>query len=244
MGENEEQMLAQEQSVVRRGLSAAMRLEGEFSFGGERVGTIVLTNRRIVFACGQNQEVDVSEPTIANPLAKARLIFSDVEDLGSIPADPDNLFIPISSITHVAGHKGTLTEPKLEIRWNDERGRENGCEFIQNLTGRRAKNLNDWAGVIERLKGGQVKLVRLPEPPPPDTLGGRVLRVLGDLQEKGVFAIEGAVEKEFSLDLDPDDVKGACDRLASQGLLIAHPDPSGDTFYRKLSPLGEDDLSS
>lgn len=244
MSGNEELMLAQEQSVVRRGLSAAKRLEGEFGFGGEREGTLVLTNRRLVFACGQEQGVDVGEPTITNPLAKARLVFSDVEDLGSIPADPDSLFIPISSITHVAGHKGTLAEPKLETRWNDVGGRENGCEFIQNLTGRRAKNLNDWADVIGRLKGGKVKLARLPEPPPPDALGGRVLRVLGDLQEKGVFAIEGEVEKEFNLELDPDDVKAACDKLATRGLIVAYPDPSGDTFCRRRSPLGEDDLSS
>lgn len=236
-------MLAQEQSVVMRGLSAAKRLEGEFGFGGERQGTAVLTNRRLTFACGVPQEVDLSMTT-GSPGVKVRLVFSDVEDLGNVPPDPGNLFIPIFSVTFSAGQKGPFTEPKLEVKWKDQGGNDRGCEFIQGMTGHRGKNLNDWAAVIERLKAGQVKLVSLPTPPPPDTLMGMILGVLGDLQEKGVFEIMGGVEKEFGRTSDPDEVKASCDDLASQGPVIAYPDSSGDTFYKKRSPLGEDNLSS
>jgi hypothetical protein len=64
------------------------------------------------------------------------------------------------------------------------------------------------------------------------------------MQEKGVMEIEEAVESEYEVELDPDEVQAACDRLSSQHLLIRSPDSSDYMFYRRASPLGEDDLSS
>ena len=66
------------------------------------------------------------------------------------------------------------------------------------------------------------------------------MHILADMQEKGVFEIEGEVEDEYKVDLDPDEVQAACDTNRSQGLVERIPDPSGDVFYRRLSPLGED----
>ena len=48
----------------------------------------------------------------------------------------------------------------------------------------------------------------------------------------------------FKVDLDPDEVQAVCDKLATQGVIKRYPDSSGDVFYRRASPLGEDDLSS
>jgi hypothetical protein len=70
------------------------------------------------------------------------------------------------------------------------------------------------------------------------------MHVLADMQEKGIFAIEDAVETEYKVDLDPDVVQSACDSLSSQNLLVRSPDSSGDAFYRRASPLGEDSPSS
>ena len=81
-------------------------------------------------------------------------------------------------------------------------------------------------------------------PPSIETLEGKILRVLGDMQDKGTFEIEEEVESEFKLDLDVDDVQKACEKLVLLGLVDKTPDASGDAFYRKRSPLGEDDLSS
>ena len=93
------------------------------------------------------------------------------------------------------------------------------------------------------MKAGTQKLVSLPTAPSSDSLGGQIVHVLSDMQEKGIFEIEEAVETEFKVDLDPDVVQAECDRLASQGLLVRSPDSTGDTFYRRASQLGEDNPS-
>ncbi len=64
------------------------------------------------------------------------------------------------------------------------------------------------------------------------------------MQEKGVFEIEEETETQFKLDLDPDNVEAACEKLASMGFLDKTPDNSGEVFYRKISPLGDDDPST
>jgi len=72
-----------------------------------------------------------------------------------------------------------------------------------------------------------------------------VLYILNDMQEKGIFEIQKGVEDTFKVeDIDPDKLDDACQKLASQGFLEVIKDPSGDNFYKKRSPLGEDDLSS
>lgn len=66
--------------------------------------------------------------------------------------------------------------------------------------------------------------------------------ILADMQKKGVFEIQQEVEEQFKLKLDPDNVQAACDRLVRSGLLQRMPNPSGDAYYQKRSPLGEDAL--
>ena len=63
-------------------------------------------------------------------------------------------------------------------------------------------------------------------------------------RKKGIFEIEEEIENTFNIDTDPDPVEAACDKLVSEGSVDVIPDNSGDKFYRKRSPLGEDDLSS
>jgi len=236
--ENDEVMLAQEHGVVMREAGRAKELEARL--GGELEGTLLLTNRRLIFVCTHEREDDLK----TMPFGKMPLVYSDVEDLASIPTGDDNLFIKLSSISSVKGHTGHVTKPSLGIKWQ-EGANEKGRVFIELLSGRsRRRNLNDWAKVIERLKTGDQKLIQLPKPPAADTLEGKIYRVLADMQKKGVFEVEEAVEKQFGLKLDPDEVQAACGRLSNIGLLKKMPDPSGDTYYQKRSALGEDELNS
>lgn len=230
--------MAQEQGVVIREAGRAKELEGRL--GGELEGTLLLTNRRLIFVCTHEKEDDLK----TMPFGKMPLVYSDVGDLASIPVSGDNLFVEISSISSVKGHTGHVTKPSLEVKWQ-EGAKEKGRVFIELLSGRsRRRNLNDWARVIERLKTGDQKIIQLPKPPATDTLDGKIYRVLADMQRKGVFEVEEEVEKQFSSKPDPDEVQAACDRLSNSGLLKKIPDPSGDTYYQKRSPLGEDELDS
>jgi hypothetical protein len=71
-----------------------------------------------------------------------------------------------------------------------------------------------------------------------------MMHIMADMREKGLLQIEESVEDEYGIELDPDQVQEASDNLVSQHLLIRSPDSSGDVFYRRASPLGEDDFSS
>jgi hypothetical protein len=164
------------------------------------------------------------------------LLYSEVEDLDSIPNQPPNVFIPLVTAS-VKGHKGELGRPSLEVSWKDQTG-SHSLVFTETLTGRRNRNLNDWAQVIENLKAGKQKLISTPPAPSVDTLKGKIMHVLSDMQEKGVLSIEQAVETEYNLNLDPDQVQTACDELTGDGLLARSPELAGDAFYRRISPLG------
>ena len=216
-------------------------LEAEFGVGTIE-GTLVLTNKRLIFACTNEKEEDLPGAPLA-PLSKFRLVYSEVEDLASIPASSPNIFVPITSVSLVAGHRGGVERPSLRLSWKDNDG-DHTVVFTEGLIGRRKRNLNDWAPIITNLKAGTQKLAPLPSPPSTDSLEGQIVRVLSDMQEKGIFEIEEAVETEFKVDLDPDQVQAACDKLASQLLLVRFPDSSGDVFYRRASPLGEDNPSN
>jgi hypothetical protein len=238
---SDEIILAQEQAVTMRGLGAKKELEAEFGLA-ETEGTLVLTNKRLIFVCTNEQEVDISEGY--SPLVPtAQLLFSDVEGLDEIPQDPRNISIPLSSITSVKGHSSAATKPKLEIRWTSG-SEDKGAEFTEILTGKRRKNLNDWATIIDKQKEGKLNLIALPNAPPIDTLEGRIVHVLSDMQEKGLFVIEQEVEEKFKVSLDPDEVQAACDKLVVEGALDRISDSTGDVYYRRRSPLGEDDMSS
>jgi len=232
-----ELMLAQEQGVFMRESGRVRELEG--GLGGELEGTLVLTNRRLIFACTNERQDDLRAPSAPGVM---HIVYSDVEDLSSIPANDDNLFIELPSITSVAGHAGHVERPSLEVKWQ-EGGKERGRVFIERLSGRgRQRNLNDWAAVIERLKAGNQSLLQLPAVPGPDTLEGKIVRVLADMQRKGMFEIEEGVEERFGGKVDPDAVQAACEGLATSGLVEKMADRSGNLYFQKRSPLGEDAL--
>ena len=225
---------------------AGIKAEIEGEFGVHEIeGTLVLTNDMLVFACTNEKEEDLPLGAAGDfgVPTKVRLVYSDVEDLGQVPMGPPNLSVSLGSISATRGRKSELGKPSLEDEWKDDDGRH-AAVFTETLVGRRRRNLNDWAPIILNVRDGRQKLVDLPKPPSVDTLDGKVVRVLSDMQEKGVLTIEEAVEEEFKLDLDPDEVQAACDSLSSLGVLIRYPEPSGDIYYRRESPLGEEDLAS
>ncbi|MDG6924626.1 MAG: hypothetical protein JRM79_00095 [Nitrososphaerota archaeon] len=232
-----EVILAQEQGTEMRTGGVSKGLEAEFG-GGVKEGTLVLTNRRLIFVCTD----DKGEELPVGYFAEHLLLYSEVEGLGDIPNKAPNVFIPLDSAS-VKGHKGGLGRPSLRVSWRDEGGAHD-VVFTETLTGRRRTDLSDWASAIEGMRSGTRVLVSLPPPPSAATLEGKVMHVLADMQEKGTLEIEESVEDEYKVDLDPDQVQAACDRLSAQKLLVRLPDPSGDVFYRRASPLGEDSFSS
>lgn len=222
---DKEVILAQEQGVMARS-----------SFERQVEGTLILTNQRLLFV-GASQEEE-----IPGGFGVDSLRFADVNSLDSLPNSQYNISIPLGDLSsEKASHLG---HPSLKVRWND-RGEQQHEEFEQKLIGGRKKNLNDWARVIEKIKSGALTPEIQKTPPPgTDTLKGKILYTLGDMQEKGSLEIEEQVETSFKIDLDPDQVEDACKKLVEDGLVDVVPDSSGDDFYRKHSPLGEDDLSS
>jgi len=234
-------MLAQEQAVIRRGPGIRKGVEAAFGLGGETEGTLVLTDRRLVYVHGDEKEESVR---IGGFSAK-RLFFSDVESLSSMPLDSESVEIPISKIVKAVGHHGEAIAPKLEVSWTDGGGATRATEFVQQISGAsRRKNLNDWAKVMDKLRAKQLKIAALPPAPGGDTLEGRIMGVLGDMQEKGALTIENEVEEQYKVDLDPDAVEAACEKLVVAGLVVKGDARYEDVYYRKASPLGADDLSA
>ena len=222
MSSNSELILAQEQGVVYR-----------LGVGREVEGTLILTNNRILFVAA-NAEDDFG-------LTSRAVRYADIDDLSSIKSDPSNLSIPLNTILETKSSKGMVRTPSLKIKWKSVTG-EMVAEFEQTIIGGRKKNLNDWADVIADLRTGKRKIVAPQSIPSRETLEGRIFHVLGDLQEKGPFEIESQVEKIFRVDLDPDEVQVACDKLVSLGLVEKHGS-NAFVAYRRISPLGKDDLS-
>jgi len=236
-----ETMLAQEQAVICRGPGVRKGVEAAFGMGGETEGTLVLTDRRLIYVHGKEKK----EGLRIGAFSAKRLYFSDVEDLGSLPLDSESIEIPIPKITQVTGHRGEAVAPKLVVKWTDEKGTARSTEFVQQITGgSRRKNLDDWAKVVDKLRSKKLKVALLPQSPGQDTLAGKVLGALGDMQDKGLITIEEEVEDRFKLDLDPDEVEAACDELVAAGLVRKVSPKGEDSYYRKVSPLGEDDLSA
>jgi len=231
-----EAILAQEQGANMREPGAEKQLQAEFGVGVKE-GTLVLTNRRLIFACTNELDENLPGESGLNPFGKIDLVYAEVEDLSSIPSEAPNVFVELFTVSRVSGHKGDLSRPSLEVEWEDDSGKHSRI-FTETLTGRKARRLSDWAPIIENLKAGKQKLVSVPAAPSTDTLEGKIIHVLSDMQEKGLFSIEEAVETEYKLELDPDDVQATCDRLVTAGLLIRNPELTGDAFYRRVSPLG------
>ncbi len=234
-------MLAQEEAVINRGPGIRKGVEAAFGLGGETEGTLILTDRRLVYVHGDEKEEDLQ----IGALSKKRLFLADVDSLNSMKLDSASFEIPIPSIIKVSGHNGEAIAPKLEVKWTDKSGVVRETEFVQQITGgSRRKNLNDWPNVIEKLGAKEQKISVLPVPPDAGTLQGRILAVLGDMQDKGLLTIEDEVEERFGVDLDPDEVEEACQRLVAAGL-VRKVAPQGEgPYFRKVSPLGDDDLSA
>jgi hypothetical protein len=236
---SDEQILAQEQGVIKRspGLRSELQTAVDVS-GSETEGTLILTNQRLLYVHGGEHREDI--PT--GSISEKAIYFTDVEDLDDIPSDPANLTIWLSSITKVAGHHAPAMAPKLEVNW-DDRGVARTAEFVEQVTGSsRKKNLNDWASVIERLKAGTVKVTSMATAPDAATLEGRVLRALDDMQEKGLLTLESELEDRYKVELEPEDVEAACEKLVSQGLVKKTSSKDEPPFYQKPSPLGKDSL--
>ena len=253
--QDQEIILAQEQGVINKPTHLGIRTDLQ--------GTLILTNKRLILACNSNVVESLasnvsSNGSIDDKIAResARLgedvfgesaphRYTDVEDLSNIGSNAKNLFIPISSIVSISGHKGIIGRPNLKVSWNDTSGEVKNTEFQEALTERdRKKNLADWADVIQKLQNGTLSPRKPSSLPQSDSTGGRIYYIMGDMQTKGTFEIEEETEKHFAIELEPDEVEAACEKLVSMRLLDKIPDPSGDSFYKRSSPLGEDDLSS
>ncbi|MDG6921959.1 MAG: hypothetical protein JRN67_01545 [Nitrososphaerota archaeon] len=218
---NQEMVLAQEQGVLHKS-----------GLGKEIQGTLVLTNTMLIFVAA-NTEIPSS------PGLGTIQYYADVNDLNSIGQNPPNMIIPLETILTTKGSKGIMTNPNLKIKLKAVSA-ERTEEFVQTIIGGRKKNLNDWATVIENLKSGKI-IPKTPSwLPDKDSLEGRIVSVLRDLQEKGLFEIENEIESKYKIDLDPDEVEEACNKLTSKGIL----EKKNEEFYRLQSPLGSDDLSS
>lgn len=209
----------------------------------EAEGTLVLTNKRLLFVRG-NIDEDLKRRGIYGMPHLQRFRFADIIELSDVPEDPANISINLEQIETEKGSGGIIGAPSLKIKWK-ESGVEKSCEFAADVSSGGKKSIKDWAHVIDGLKSGRIKPV-FPngELPKRDSLEFKVLSILGDMQEKGVFEIEEEVEEAFKVDLDPDVVEASCENLVKLGMLDKIPDASGDNFYRKRSPLGQDDLST
>ncbi len=242
MSASNEVLLAEEQAVRARDSGRKQEVEAEFGFGTETEGTLVLTNARLIYVHSSEEEVAVAEGIGPGSIPGKRLAFSDVEQVARISPDPANFSIALSRISSVKGHKGVIGAPRLEVVWNTG-SRVKTTEFVQQVTGgSRVKNLDDWKPVIERLMAGKQTIIQLPPLPAEETDQGRVIRVMGDMQEQGILTLTDRVNKEFMSELDFDGIQAACEELVKTGLLERTNSLADDPFYRRKSPLGEDDL--
>ena len=240
-GDSKERILAEEFAVTVRKSGLKGAVEAEFGFKVVE-GTLVLTNERLVFVSTDETTEDLAVGAPA-PWSNKLVMYSDVEDLASIPEGPANLSVRLEEVTSVRGRKGELTRPALEVEWGAGEGKVK-AEFTEVLTGKRKRSLNDWAKVIQGLKDGTQKILELADLPPEDSLPGKVVRVLADMQEKGVVDIEDEVESAYKIDSDPDAVEDACNSLLAMGLVKKFQDAGAEPYFRKVSPLGDDDLSA
>jgi hypothetical protein len=242
----DETILAQEQGVINRGTGALQELEGGFDASKkESEGTLILTNNRLIYARGDTTEKLSRAGGFVGAIAggSKSIVFLDADDLDDVKSDPANLWIELKSIVSVTGHKRMAQAPKLEVRWNA--GSERKTEFIQQITGSsRKKNLNDWAAVIERLKEGKQVFKPLPSAPDTATLEGRIYHLLSDYEDRGPLTIEDEVEKRYNIQLEPEDVEAACEKLVGQGLVEKTAVAGEAPFYEKVSPLGDDTLDA
>jgi hypothetical protein len=236
LSESHELILAQEQDVQVK--------EMEPSKLKDLVGSLILTDQRLLFVEANEEHVYYIGSGILSKRS-ATFRYANIDDLAEIASNPNNFTISLNVISTAVGSEGILHPPELKVTWKTSDGSNARAVFKQELLTRRKKDLKDWAKVILGLKSGAIKIQRPNAIPPSiESLDGKILHVLGDMQEKGLFEIEEETERQFKQDLDPDSVEESCNRLVSQGFADKEVDSSGEPFFRKRSPLGEDNLSS
>ena len=130
------------------------------SLGSTR-GTLVLTNRRLVFVKG-NEFVSSETGTDRGHLPY-NLSFSDICDIGEIQSqafDPesakDNLSLDLDSVANAIGHKGGFSgHPSLTLnlatRDGSPKDESQSVTFHEEMTGKRKKHINDWTDVIMKI---------------------------------------------------------------------------------------------
>jgi hypothetical protein len=108
-------MLAEEQAVIHRGAGLKKEVEGAFGLGGETEGTLILTDRRLIYAHkAAEEEVDLP----VGLFTYKSLFIDDVEGLDSMSNDSEGLEIPLSRIVRAEGHGGRVAiAPKLEVEY-------------------------------------------------------------------------------------------------------------------------------
>jgi hypothetical protein len=62
------------------------------------------------------------------------------------------------------------------------------------------------------------------------------------MQEKGEMTLETEVERQYSIDVEPEAVEEACKKLGEMGLIMTTTPAGEEPFYQKVSPLGDDSL--
>lgn len=142
--EGKEIILAEERNVILRSKHSD--------------GTLVLTNKRILFVPATVSDMPTSDQMMKNWGGRSQLIsqyFTDVKDLKDLPmweGQGDFLSIQMSSITNIAAHKGLL-RPTLKVAWREDHLSAREVEFLQKFIGKSKRvNLTDWAVAIERIR--------------------------------------------------------------------------------------------
>jgi len=240
----------------------------------KKSGTLILTNKRLVFMRG-NKEIRIEVvpeiwrdivPNIFPSGLPAILGFAEVYDTAEIPSQmtfPD-VSIDLASIISATPERPVdvtsfRRSSRLVVSWNSSIETKI-VEFEEHMSGRPRKiNLNDWGDVIMKIKSGYFdnlirELInsRNSSQLEVNSIEANVYFLLGDLQSKSTVLLSKEMEERFATRIDFERIQQACDRLERLKLIAGTYDTfwnDGDLdrppFYRKYPPLGSEyDLSS
>lgn len=205
-------------------------------------GTLVLTNKRFLFVPATESDMP-GFGQLSIGYYRISQYFSDVKDLKDLPIEGqgDFLSIRLRSITNVVARKGFL-RPTLKVEWRADDLSTRDAEFLQKFVGKSKRiNLTDWATAIGKITGGASffapKLPDYSSIGQDDVIAQTIIKVLSDLQEKGLYEIEHEIERdhyEIGQEIDSDELRSKCDSLVKGGILSV--DETGE-FYWIRSPI-------
>lgn len=186
-------------------------------------GSLVLTNRRLVFAAGKSTLTP--------------------DEIKKVMQDRDAFSISLEQIANVTGNRGIL-RPSLQVIWRNapEDQTTMRTDFIQNYrpkTLEEATNgINEWVSAIEggALADGDLKSGESAAIVDQSELKSKVLEELGDMQWKGFFQIEKELREKFNLTPDPDLLEKVCAELVKEKRI--EQDKYGQ-FFRKTPASGK-----